>query len=384
MIAEVLGTLSLALWYYLVFLRGGFWRVRKRKPLRPDSVPDAAVAVIIPARNEAEVVRPAVCSLLCQDYGGPLHIFLADDESSDGTGKIARDAAGAIGGAERITVISTESRPAEWTGKVWAMSEALRQAQHWPAQYYLLTDADIVHDRDNISQLVACAEEGGYDLVSLMVQLHCESFAERALVPAFVFFFFMLYPPAWVGRTTRSTAAAAGGCILIKKTTLEKIGGMAGIRGDLIDDCALAKLVKHQGGRLYLGLTSETKSIREYPTWRELGRMISRNAFAQLRHSAVLLGLTSIAMVLAFVTPVLLVGQGGFRSIAGIASWVLMSLALLPILRTYRRSPIWAPLLPLIALFYLGATIHSAIKYWSGRGGMWKDRIQDIRPLNAP
>lgn|SRR5581483_2930616 len=383
MIAEVSGALSLGSWCYLTLLRGGFWRVREEVEPGVNGVPTAAVAVIIPARNEAEVVGAAIRSLLSQDYRGPLHIFVADDESSDGTAEIARKAAEETRKSDCLTVISTRIRPAGWTGKVWAMSEAIRQAEPRQAEYYLLTDADIVHAPQNVSELVRRGEKGSYDLVSLMVQLHCESFAERGLIPAFVFFFFMLYPPSWVGRTTRSTAAAAGGCILIRRTALEKTGGMAAIRGELIDDCALAKRVKQQGGRLWLGLTSKTRSTRNYPTWQELGRMISRSAFTQLRHSAVLLGLVCVAIAVVFAAPVLLVFHGGFSSLAGIASWTLMSLAFLPVLRVYGRSPIWAPLLPLIAQFYLGATMHSAISYWRGKGGVWKDRVQDSRAVNA-
>ena len=201
-------------------------------------------------------------------------------------------------------------------------------------------------------------------------------FAERALIPAFVFFFFLLYPPAWIRSTRHRTAGAAGGCLLIRRETLDRIGGIARIRGELIDDCALARAVKQQGGRVWLGLSAEARSIREYRTFGEIGRMVSRTAFTELRHSGLLLIGTIAGMALTYLAPPMtaLAGKG-----FGAAAWALMSLAYIPTLRFYRRSPLWAPLLPLIAAFYLGATVHSAVAYWRGRGGMWKGRAQAVR-----
>jgi hopene-associated glycosyltransferase HpnB len=232
-----------------------------------------------------------------------------------------------------------------------------------------------------VAALVARAESGRLDLVSYMATLACRTFAERALLPAFVFFFFMLYPPAWVSDPRRATAGAAGGCMLVKRTALERIGGVAAIRGELIDDCALARAVKAGGGRVWLGLSAATQSIRGYAGWVEIGRMISRSAFTQLRYQAALLAGTAAGLAVAYLLPpALALGPlGGAARWLGLAAWAMMSAAWFPALRFYRRSPLWAPLLPLVAAFYLGATFHSAVSYWRGRGGMWKGRAQALR-----
>jgi hopene-associated glycosyltransferase HpnB len=199
-----------------------------------------------------------------------------------------------------------------------------------------------------------------------MATLRCESIAERTLIPAFVFFFFMLYPPAW-------GTGAAGGCMLIRREMLERIGGIACIRGDWIDDCALAREVRRHGGRVWLGLSAETRSIRKYGTFGEIGRMISRSAFAQLHYSTLLLIGTSLGLLLTFAAAPALALAGSWW---GAAAWALMSLLYVPALRFYRVSVFWAPLLPFVALFYLGATVHSAVMHWRGRGGLWKGRVR--------
>jgi hopene-associated glycosyltransferase HpnB len=256
----------------------------------------------------------------------------------------------------------------------------LQHARSLSPDYLLFTDADIVHAPNNVAELVARAEAGGLDLVSLMVKLRCRSFAETLLIPAFVFFFFMLYPPSWVARHDRKTAAAAGGCILIRPSALDRIGGIASIRSAIIDDCALARAVKRTGGRIWLGLTDETRSIRAYGGFSEVRAMISRTAFAQLHHSTLLLLGTILGMAVIYLAPPLLIfTHNSFAAFLGLAAWVLMTLAYAPALRFYGRSVAWAPLLPLGALFYMSATIESAISYWTGRGGMWKDRVQDVR-----
>ena len=423
MIPIVLGALSVGIWVYLICARGGFWLIREAKtstaiappPDRslskeeqiprglkaaqndkirdcngtPEGVPSRKagdlepqshvkpVAVIIPARDEAAVVGRAVASLLAQDYPAPLHLFLVDDESSDGTGKAARNAATAAGKPDSLTVVQARSRPAGWTGKLWAVSEGIREARSFPAEYYLLTDADVVHDSGNLRRLVTQAESGGYDLVSLMVELRCQSWAERALIPAFVFFFFMLYPPSWIKRSGNRIAAAAGGCLLIRSEALDAVGGVASIRGELIDDCALARKVKGSGGGIWLGVTRTTRSVREYHSWKEVRGMISRNAFTQLHHSSLLLALTCGGMFITFIVPCVLLAVGGWATLLGAVAWILMSIGFVPTLRLYRRSVLWAPLLPVIALFYVAATLDSAISYWRGRGGVWKGRVQD-------
>ncbi|HEV2689613.1 MAG TPA: glycosyltransferase [Bryobacteraceae bacterium] len=368
-VLELAGGLSLCVWIYLLAARGGFWRMGM-PAARAASGLAKSVAVVIPARNEEAVVGQAVASLLNQNYGGRVHVYLADDHSSD-------DTVQAAGSHERLTIVEAGPLPKGWTGKLWAVSEGLKRAAEFPADYILLTDADIVHAPDNLAGLVARAEAGNLDLVSYMVKLHCRTLAERALIPAFVFFFFKLYPPSWIASSKHHTAGAAGGCMLIRLSAMARIGGIAAIRGELIDDCALARAVK-RGGNIWLGLTQQTRSIRDYSTFAEIRRMISRTAFTQLRHSGLLLAGTMIGLAVIYVGPPLLILSGD-RVAAGLgfAAWVLMTIAYLPSVRFYGRSWAWALLLPLIALFYMFATVDSAVRYWMGRGGLWKDRVQD-------
>jgi hopene-associated glycosyltransferase HpnB len=328
--------------------------------------PRHSVTAVIPARNEADVVAQAIGSLAAQDYPGEFRIVLVDDDSADGTADIARRAVP----SGRLTVLRAAPLPPGWTGKLWAVSQGIEQAG--TPDYLLLTDADIVHPPENLSELAARAESG-YDLVSYMAKLKCGSLAERALIPAFVFFFFMLYPPAWIRNPRRKTAGAAGGCILMRRSMLERIGGIAAIRGELIDDCALARAVKQAGGRVWLGLSENTRSIRGYAAFGEIGRMISRTAFTQLGYSPLLLAGTVLGLAMAYWLPVALTLAG---QPLGAAAWLLMSICYRPALRFYGRSPLWAPLLPVIAAFYMGCTVHSALQYWRGAGGLWKGRAQ--------
>jgi hopene-associated glycosyltransferase HpnB len=312
------------------------------------------------------VVGQAIASLR------PYRVIVVDDHSSDQTAALA-----AAAGAE---VIQAGPLPPGWSGKLWAISEGLKHARPLAPDYLLFTDADIVHAPNNIAELVARAEADQLDLVSLVVKLRCRSVAETLLIPAFVFFFFMLYPPAWVNRRDRGTAAAAGGCILIRPSALERIGGIASIRGAIIDDCALARAVKRTGGGIWLGVTGDTASIRDYNTFAEIRAMISRTAFAQLHHSALLLAGTILGMAVIYLAPPLLLFTGNPLAAAlGLSAWLLMTIAYAPVLRFYNRSIAWAPVLPLITMFYISATIDSAVAYWTGRGGVWKDRVQDER-----
>jgi hopene-associated glycosyltransferase HpnB len=377
MILEAAGAAGLAAWVYLLVGRGGFWRMggemsdrnRSLTVAAPRVVAAPAVVAVIPARNEAATVGRAVGSLAAQRYASPFHIVLVDDSSEDGTAETARSAAP----AEMLTVLRGEPLPEGWTGKLWAVSQGVEEAARFSPEYLLLTDADIAHAPDVLTSLVARAEEGSYDLVSWMVALRCESLAERALIPAFVFFFLLLYPPAWIRNPRFRTAGAAGGCMLIRRRMLDRIGGVARIRGELIDDCALARAVKDAGGRVWLGLSGESRSIREYRSFGEIGRMISRTAFTQLRHSPLLLAATLAGLALTFFVPPL---AAAYKSPPGIAAWALMAAMYAPALRLYGRSLLWAPLLPLVAAFYAGATIHSAWAWKRGEGGMWKGRAQ--------
>ena len=375
MLLDLTGALAVAVWLYLLLARGGFWRMRDAPPegALPGKAP--AIVAVIPARNEADVVGRALASLASQQYSGDFHIVLVDDGSADGTAAAAR----AAGRPEALTVISGAPLPAGWTGKLWAVAQGIRQAMRFQPDYLLLTDADILHPVTNLAGLAARAESGGYDLVSYMATLECRTLPERTLIPAFVFFFFMLYPPAWIRSSRRQTAGAAGGCILIRRRALERIGGLEAIRGELIDDCALAAAVKRNGGRVWLGLSAATRSLRPYETFGEIGRMISRTAFTQLRCSAALLAGTVLGLAVTYLAPLVLVFGGRVGTLPrflGAGAWLLMSIAYFPALRFYRRSPLWAPLLPLAAAFYLGATVHSAFAYWRGAGGMWKGRTQ--------
>lgn len=365
MIAEAIGAVSLAAWVYLFTARGGFWQIKPPSKPRP-AASGKSVCVVIPARNEEAVVGEAVASL------HPWQVILVDDHSSDRTAAVAAEA-----GAE---VIQAGPLPPGWSGKLWAVAEGVKHAASRQPDYFLFTDADIVHGPESVAGLIARAEAGKLDLVSLMVKLRCETLAETLLIPAFVFFFFMLYPPAWVAMANRRTAAAAGGCILIRPEALARVGGIESIRDQIIDDCALARAVKRAGGRIWIGVTEETRSIRGYGSFAEIRGMIARTAFAQLHHSALLLGATILGMALIYLAPpLLLLTRHPLAAACGLAAWLLMMISYAPALKFYGRSVAWAPLLPLVALFYISATFDSAFAYWSGRGGMWKGRVQDER-----
>jgi hopene-associated glycosyltransferase HpnB len=375
-----IGVLSLGIWMVLLLGRGGFWLFREVIERDDLPVPEGrsmpSVAVIIPARDEAESIGDAVVSLMGSRYAGPLQVFVVDDHSSDGTSDIARQA-----GGNRVTVIASRTLPPGWTGKLWAVAQGVEAASATAPEFLLLTDADIVHAPDYVARLVARALRDRLDLASVMVRLHCRTIAELFTVPAFVFFFFKLYPPAWIANRRSSVAGAAGGCILIRPEVLARIGGIAAIRGELIDDCALARRVKSTGGRIWLGLSRDTTSIRSYATFAAVREMIARTAFTQLRHSALLLAGTLAGMALIYLAPpLLLFAPNNVARALGFAAWILMSAAYIPALRFYRQPVLLAPFLPLTAAFYTVATVESAVRYWRGSGGMWKGRVQDSKP----
>jgi hopene-associated glycosyltransferase HpnB len=375
------GVLSLLIWVYLVLARGSFWRIYPAAPASDAKASPVHIAVIIPARDEADVVSRAVRSLLQQTGPHRIHIFLVDDASTDGTAQAARAAATAAGQAQNLTVVSGSPLPHGWSGKLWAMQQGIEQAGNTACDFFLFTDADIEHAPDSVATLVSIAHAGAYDMASFMVKLHCQSVAEKLLIPAFVYFFFKLYPPAWIANSRRSEAGAAGGCILIRPDVLEKAGGIQAIRQEVIDDCALAARVKRNGGRLWLGASATTHSIRPYDGFSGIGRMISRSAFNQLRHSNILLLLSMAGMAATYLLPLVLLVAGHriVPAALGGAACLLMVLSYLPVLRLYRLNPLWALALPVAAVFYMGATLHSAWKYWMGKGGEWKGRIQDPR-----
>ncbi len=378
--------LALAIWVYLLAARGGFWLSLERDDRGeevgrgqgiPARLPD--VVAVIPARNEAESIVEAVSSLLRQRYSGRLRVIVVDDDSDDGTADLARRAAAEAGASDRLTVLRGRPLPGGWTGKLWAVKQGIDEATggNIAPTYLLLTDADIVYAAAHaLARLVARAEAGGLVLTSLMVRLRCESLAERMLIPAFIFFFQMLYPFAWVNRRDHPVAAAAGGCMLVRPDALRKAGGIEAIRGALIDDCALGAKMKEQGP-IWLGLTERVHSIRPYPDFSDIRKMVVRSAYSQLRYSPLLLAGTVIGMVLTYLSAPLLAlfAHTAARAI-GLSVWLGMALAFQPVLRLYRQSPLWGFALPLIAFVYMLFTLDSAYQHARGRGGVWKGRVQ--------
>ena len=373
-----LGAAVLVGWAYLLLFHGRFWRLGELVPPEEAEAAEGVIAAVVPARDEAETVAESVRSLLAQRGSEIARIFLVDDGSSDGTADRAREAAERAGMVDRLTIVRGEPLPPGWSGKIWAMQQGIARALELKPEFLLLTDADVSHSPKNIAALARFAQRENYDLVSLMVKLHCENLTEKLLIPAFVFFFFKLYPPRWISDPRRKTAGAAGGCMLIRPELLERAGGMAAIRGEIIDDCALAKAVKKSGARLWLGLSPETRSLRPYSSFAEIGRMISRTAFNQLNHSVLLLLLSLLGLCFIYLFPIVLLFSGTLvAAVLGGLSWLAMFSAYLPVVRFYRLNPAWALSLPLAALFYMGATMRSAWQYWRGRGGQWKGRVQD-------
>ncbi|HEX2553057.1 MAG TPA: glycosyltransferase [Microvirga sp.] len=380
--------LNVLIWLGLLLGRGGFWRMRERLDGEIPELPTwPAVVAVMPARNEAAVIARSVASVVTQDYPGPLAVILVDDHSTDGTADIARAAAQAAGRPERLAVLRSRPLPQGWTGKLWALSEGLREAgaREPDAPYVWFTDADIAHDPTSLRRLVGKAEREGRDLVSLMVLLSCEAFLERLLIPPFVFFFSLLYPFPYVNDPRRRLGAAAGGCVLLRRAALERAGGLGAIRGRIIDDCALGQLVKARGrpggAPVWLGLTRRLRSIRPYEGLQDIWSMVARSAYTQLRHSPLLLAGTLAGMVLTYLAgPAALLTYpwhgDGLAAAAGALAWVLMSGAIAPTLRLYRQ-PLWfAPLLPVVAVFYSVMTADSALAHARGRGGAWKGRVQ--------
>jgi hopene-associated glycosyltransferase HpnB len=374
---SALAVLVVVIWLGLTLT--GFWTCRARDDLAPLAWPGPwpEVVAVVPARDEADVITRSIGSLIAQDYPGPFRIVLVDDNSSDGTGALARAL-----GADRLTVLDGAPLAPGWTGKLWAVHQGIAQAG--APRYLWLTDADIAHEPDTLRTLVGIAAAGDKRgnprrLVSFMAKLHCATWAEKWLIPAFIWFFMMLYPFNWVNRRgglARHVAGAAGGCVLVERAALEEAGGIAAMRGALIDDCTLGALIKKRGP-IWLGLTNRSTSIRPYTGWRDIGMMIARSAYAQLRYNPLMLVVTVLGLGLVFLAPWWLAmtqvdvpGWGG-----GLACGIMLTLYL-PVLAFYRRSPLWALALPVVAVFYLGCTLYSAWAYYRGRGGMWKGRAQ--------
>lgn len=374
--------IAVAAWIYLLAWRGGFWlarpHLRFEAPAETRLTAYPAVTAVVPARNEGDVIATAIESLLGQDYPGDFRIVLVDDASDDGTAGIARDAAARLDAADRLAIIRSASLPPGWTGKMWAMAQGVREAAADRPVYLWLTDADIAHHPLELRRLAERAESDSLDLVSLMVRLRCESFWERLLIPAFVFFFQKLYPFTWVNDPQRRVAAAAGGSMLVRRTALAAVGSIGAIRSAVIDDCALARNIK-KNGPIWLALTTETQSLRAYETLREIWAMVARTAYTQLRHSPLLLAASVIGLGIVFMAPPVAVAYGlvtghEIDTGLGLAGWFMISLAYMPILRLYGISAAVAILLPFICLLYCAMTLDSARRHRRGRGGGWKGR----------
>ena len=374
-----LAAISFWIWIVLTLFWGAFWKL---SAFGDDDIPPAAspwprVVAIVPARNEAETIARAVESLVQQDYPGEFHLIVVDDHSEDQTATLALTAAEKLPAGNRVTILPAAQLQNGWTGKIWAMQQGVGFATTLYPEYLWFTDADIVHAADTLKRLVSRAESRKLDLASLMVLLQANSFPERLLSPPFLYFFLMLYPPRWIADPKARTAGAAGGCVLLRRATLERLGGFVSMRAEVIDDCALARSVKRSGGTLWMGLTRKSVSLRAYKTFGEIRDLIARTAFTQLGYSPLLLLGTLLGMFLTYIVP----PAFAFHTQPlvwrfSLAAWALMAISYLPTVRYYRLWPLWAPLLPVAAVFYSYATWLSAARYWLGRGGQWKGRSQ--------
>ncbi|MCB5909475.1 glycosyltransferase [Streptomyces pinistramenti] len=376
---EWIGAGTLLVWLWLLLGQGFFWRTDVRLPPRRDPERWPSVAVVVPARDEAGVLPASLPSLLAQKYPGRAEVFLVDDGSTDGTAALARSLAAERGGLALTVTAPGEPEPG-WTGKLWAVRHGMTLArERVDPEYLLLTDADITHEPDSLRELVAAARSARLDLVSQMARLRVATPWERLIVPAFVYFFAQLYPFRRVNRPGARTAAAAGGCVLLRREAAERAGVPECIRHAVIDDVSLARAVQSAGGRIWLGLAERVDSVRPYPRLAELWRMVSRSAYAQLRHQPLLLLGTVLGLALVYLAPpvALLAGValGDPRAaVPGGAAWAVMAGTFCPMLRYYRQ-PLWtAVLLPFTALLYLLMTVDSAVQHHRGRGAAWKGR----------
>ncbi|MFN5514581.1 MAG: glycosyltransferase [Cyanobacteriota bacterium] len=375
------GILAGVIWLVLLLFWGRFWLCDQRlDPLAPPLTDYPRIAVLIPARNEAETLPQTLPTLLGQDYPGRLTITLIDDQSEDGTGALAQ--ALAQDSPRVLTILPGQHLAPGWSGKLWALEQGVRwlEEQDERPEYYLLTDADIAHGPQTVRELAQKAERERLGLVSLMALLRCESTWERLLIPAFVFFFQLLYPFPWINAPDNPWAGAAGGCILLRREALEKIGGLAVLKSALIDDCTLARQVKAAGYPLWLGLTTTTRSLRAYDSLGSVWRMVTRTAYSQLNYNPLLLLGAVLGMGIVYLTAPALVllglgtGKGTLLALGGLV-WGLAALAYSPTIRLYGLSPLWALTLPLTAALYTVMTLDSARRSLQGRGGGWKGRV---------
>ena len=367
----------MAIWLYLFFARGNFWQLPEEKAQQEHRKHWPSVVAIVPARDEAETIAQSVTSLANQDYPGEFSVIIVDDHSSDGTADLARKAAQRSRSAGRVALHTAAELPPGWTGKVWATNEGIAAAAGKTPEYFWFTDADIEHAPGTLRRLVSRAEADSLDLASLMVFLHAKTLPERLLIPPLLYFFLMLYPPNWVADPKARTAGAAGGCILLRRAALERIGGVAAVRNEVIEDCALARAVKASGGKIWLGLTKTSVSLRGYSSFAEVIDLVARVAFTQLRYSFLLLLGTMAGLFVTYLLPwILFLAYPGEAWLLVDTTVALMAASFLVTVKFYGLSWPWALTLPIAAPFYMYATCVSAVRYWLGRGGQWKGRVQ--------
>jgi len=340
------------------------------------------VTAVIPARNEADVIPACLPTLLAQEYGGPFGVVLVDDDSTDGTAKVAAEL-GAAADAD-VTIVDARPTPPGWAGKVWAMSEGTQAAN---SEYLLFTDADIAFAPGTLGRLVHAATAGEFAIVSQMALLRTSNRPEKLLIPAFVYFFAQLYPFARVNQPRSRTAAAAGGCMFVRADALAAAGGLAEIRGARIDDVAFGTLLKRAGGRCWLGLTTDVRSMRPYDRLADIWNMVARSAYTELNYSLARTAVAVLSIAWLYVLPpvaaiagLALLASGAAPATAawlaavGLVGWLLMAVTYVPMLRLYRLSPLRGAGLPLIAAMYAAMTADSARRHYRGRGGEWKGR----------
>lgn len=384
---------SLIAWLVLVFGRYGYWKTKEKLTPEEEYGPSGewpSVSAVIPARDEAKVLPETLPSVLNQDYPGELKIVFVDDDSEDGTAGVARDLGQRTDSEDRLEIVNGDPTPEGWSGKVWALQQGYERAQDLNPDLIWLTDADINHASAALKKLTSKLVSEELDLVSIMADLRTDTFWEKLLIPSFVYFFKSLYPFSRVNDPETDLAAAAGGCILVRSSALDDVDGFRRLRDAIIDDCSLARALKDEGKKLWLGLSHMSKSYRSYGNLGEIWKTISRSAFSQLNYSPLLLFGTVIGMVFLFLAPPagLALGLTGLANgVCGLSSphslvltllgglaWLVQAFSFQPILSWYGLSPYYGLLAPLGGFLYTLMTVDSAISWWTGRGSRWKGR----------
>jgi hopene-associated glycosyltransferase HpnB len=364
---------------------GRQWRIAPRLDVDvPGALPAASVVAVVPARNEADELPATLGALLAQRHAA-LHVILVDDHSSDGTAAVAREIAVALGAADRLTVLPGAPLPAGWTGKVWAQHQGVQAAAARGAEWIWLTDADIRHAPDVLARLLATAARERRDLVSVMARLRCATAFERLLIPAFTYFFAMIYSFGATADDRARTAGAAGGCIVVRPALLERAGGMAAIRDAVIDDCALAAACKRAGGRLWLGYDRDVHSTRGYPTLATIWDMVARSAYTQLGRSPLVLAGCVLGLGYVFLLPVAALASGATATrVLAFVAYAAMVRTYVPMVRYLGCAPGWALALPASAALYTAMTVSSAWRLHRGRGAAWKGRAYGASAAVGP